>query len=180
MGHRAGMKDEHGETAGRKIMMSWGATGAVAEPSPLIPPTKRAPAKQDKALFKSVPSTIKSSILVVEDEAVVALDIQTRLLRMGYAVAGICSSGEDAILRASQLKPALVLMDIQLSGQMNGITAARQIRAERKVPVIFLTAYSNDSTIEQAVGVAPAGYLVKPFDDRTLKATIEIALNKLA
>lgn len=119
---------------------------------------------------------VRPKILVVEDEYVVSLDIQTRLIRMGYDVAGSCNSGEEAIVRAAQIKPDLLLMDIMLAGKVNGITAAQRIRSQRDVPVIFLTAYSDDTTLHQASFAEPAGFIVKPFDERTLKTTIEITL----
>jgi AmiR/NasT family two-component response regulator len=120
----------------------------------------------------------KPRILVVEDELVVALDIQTRLLRMGYDVAGRCSTGEEAVPVAVETKPDLVLMDILLAGKLNGIAAASQIRSRINLPVIFLTAYSDDATLRLAKVAEPFAYLVKPFDERTLKATIEITLHR--
>jgi DNA-binding response OmpR family regulator len=123
-------------------------------------------------------SMAKANILVVEDEAIVALDIQTRLIQLGYDVAGICSTGEDAIKRADEFKADLVLMDIMLGGKINGVEAARQIRMQYNIPVIFLTAYSDEATLQQAKMIEPYGYLPKPFDGRTLKTTIEIALHK--
>ncbi|MBU6402846.1 MAG: response regulator [Verrucomicrobia bacterium] len=121
-------------------------------------------------------SVQKPKILVVEDELVVALDIQTRLLRMGYEIVGRCSTGEDAVPLAINTKPDLVLMDILLAGKLNGIAAARQIRSKIDLPVVFLTAYSDDATLRLARLAEPVAYLVKPFDERTLKATIEITL----
>jgi AmiR/NasT family two-component response regulator len=120
----------------------------------------------------------KPRILVVEDELVVALDIQTRLIRMGYEVAGRCSTGEDAVPLAVETKPDLVLMDILLAGKLNGIAAARQIRSRIDLPVVFLTAYSDDATLRLAKLAEPFAYIVKPFDERTLKATIEITLSR--
>src|SRR6516225_7279940 len=89
-------------------------------------------------------------ILVVEDEVIVSADLQDQLVRLGYRVAGAAVSGEESIRKASDLKPDLVLMDIILKGEMDGIEAARQIRDKLKVPVIFLTANSNDSILERA------------------------------
>jgi DNA-binding NarL/FixJ family response regulator len=118
----------------------------------------------------------KPKVLVVEDEYIVSLDIQTRLIRMGYDVAGSCNSGEEAINRAAQIKPDLVLMDIMLAGKMNGIAAAKKIRSQMDVAVIFLTGYSDDATLREATTAEPFGYIVKPFDERTLKTTIEVSL----
>jgi len=120
----------------------------------------------------------KSKILVVEDVLVVSLDIQTRLLRMGYQVTGRCSTGEEAIPLALESKPDLILMDIMLAGKLTGIAAARQIRAKLDVPVVFLTAFADDATLRLAKLAEPFGYIVKPFDERTLRATIEMALER--
>ena len=120
----------------------------------------------------------KARILVVEDEFVVALDIQTRLIRMGYQVIGRCATGEDAVLLALETKPDLLLMDIMLAGRLNGIGAAQQIRSKFDVPVIFLTAYSDDATLRLSKLAEPFGYIVKPFDERTLRTTIEISLDR--
>jgi len=120
----------------------------------------------------------QARILVVEDEAIVAMEIEERLTAMGYTVAGSVSSGEQALNIAGEQRPELVLMDIRLQGDMDGITAAEEIRKRFHQPVIFLTAYSEDSTLERAKRAEPYGYLLKPFDDRELKSTIEITLYK--
>jgi PAS domain S-box-containing protein len=117
-------------------------------------------------------------ILVVEDEGIVAMDIQDRLAAMGYQVAGHAASGEEALALAQEKSPDLVLMDIRLQGAMDGITAAEEIRRCFHQPVIFVTAHSEDATVERAKLAEPYGYLLKPFDDRELKSTIEIALYK--
>ncbi|MEW6714733.1 MAG: PAS domain S-box protein [Nitrospirota bacterium] len=120
----------------------------------------------------------KARIMVVEDESIVAEDIKTSLENMGYIVPAVVSTGAEAIQKASELKPDLVLMDIMLKENMNGITAAGQIRSLFNVPVIYLTAYVDDETLERAKLTEPFGYITKPFDDRELKGTIEIALYK--
>ena len=117
-------------------------------------------------------------ILVVEDEVIVSADLQDQLIKLGYQVAGSAVAGEEAITKANDLKPDLVLMDIMLKGQMDGIEAAKQIRDHLRVPVIFLTANSNDSILERAKISEPFGYLLKPFDQRSLKSNIEMALYK--
>lgn len=119
-----------------------------------------------------------SHILVVEDEAIVSMEIEERLAAMGYSVAGTVSSGEQALNLASGLRPDLVLMDIRLREAMNGIDAAETLRRRFHIPVIFLSACSEDETRERAKGVQPFGYVLKPFDDCELKSTIEIALFK--
>ncbi len=117
-------------------------------------------------------------ILVVEDELIVAKDIQNRLADLGYQAVGIASEGVQAIAMAGELGPDLVLIDIRLEGDMDGIQAAEQIHQRFRLPVVFLTAYSEDTTLERARIAEPFGYILKPFQDRELKATIEIALYK--
>ena len=116
-------------------------------------------------------------VLVVEDEHLVALDIQVRLTRMGFTPV-VCFTGADAVLKASEEHFDLILMDIKLKGAMDGIEAAHSIHATQDVPVIYLTAYADASTIERARLTEPYGYVLKPFNDRELKATIEIALQR--
>jgi DNA-binding NtrC family response regulator len=115
-------------------------------------------------------------ILVVEDEAVVALDVQGRLRRLGYQVVGTAASYEGALARAAELRPDLVLMDIALRDGPDGIAAAERLRTELAVPVVFLTAFADADTLERAKRASPHGYIVKPFEGRDLRATIEIAL----
>jgi DNA-binding NtrC family response regulator len=115
-------------------------------------------------------------ILIVEDEAVVALDVQGRLRRLGYQVVGTAASYASALSQAAELRPDLVLMDIALRDGPDGIAAAERLRAELAVPVVFLTAFADVDTLERAKRVSPHGYIVKPFDGRDLRATIEIAL----
>ena len=117
-----------------------------------------------------------TSILIVEDESVVALDMQNRLRVLGYSTVGIASRGEMAIQLAQQRRPDLVLMDIRLKGEMDGIEAARQIRALCDIPVVYLTAFADEETLQRAKITGPFGYLIKPFEERELHATIEMAL----
>ena len=119
-----------------------------------------------------------SRLLVVEDEVLVARDIQARLQRMGYEVVGTVARGEDAVSTALAESPDLILMDINLKGEMDGIEAATQINEVRSVPVIYCTAYSNDEVLERAKITSPFGYVLKPFDNRELEINIEIALFK--
>jgi diguanylate cyclase (GGDEF)-like protein/PAS domain S-box-containing protein len=118
----------------------------------------------------------KNTIFVVEDEVIVARDIQSRLQKMDYEVVGTAARGEDAVTRVLDLRPDLVMMDINLRGEMDGIDAATNIRAEYDVPIIFCTAYSNKETLARAKITVPYGYVLKPFDNRELEITIEIAL----
>jgi DNA-binding NtrC family response regulator len=115
-------------------------------------------------------------ILVVEDEAVVALDVEDRLRRLGHQVVGTADSSASALALAAEMRPDLVLMDIALRDGGDGIAAAERLRAELAVPVVFVTAFADADTLERAKRVSPHGYIVKPFDERDLRATIEIAL----
>jgi len=117
-------------------------------------------------------------ILVVEDEIIVAEDIAGRLKKMGYAVTATVPSGEEAIAKVAENPPDLVLMDIVLKGDMDGITAAEKIRINTNVPTVFLTAYADEKTLQRAKLTDPFGYLVKPFQQQDLRVTIEIALHR--
>lgn len=117
-----------------------------------------------------------SNILVVDDEAIIAMQLEERLNAMGYTVAGIAASGEDAIEKARELNPDLVLMDIVMPGRLNGIDAAKTIADEMNIPVVFVTSFADDATIAKAKLVGPYGYIVKPFNELEIKAGIEVAL----
>lgn len=117
-------------------------------------------------------------ILVVEDEFIVSMEIKERLGTMGYETVGSAASGELALELAALHMPDLVLMDIRLQGDMDGIAAAEKIHKAFNIPIIFLTAYSEDATLSRAKLAEPFGYILKPFDDRELKTAIEIALYK--
>lgn len=119
-----------------------------------------------------------ASILVVEDESLVAKDIQSRLKRFGYTVPDIASSGEKAIKKATEFCPDLVLMDIQLKGKMDGVEAAQQIHVSFNIPIIYITANADESTLERAKRTSPFGYILKPFKEKELKTIIEITLSK--
>ncbi len=118
------------------------------------------------------------SILIVEDETIVAADLANKLRRLGYAVADEVARGEDAVALARRQPPDLVLMDIRLAGAMDGVAAAEEIRRECDRPVVFLTAHSDAATLERAKLAEPFGYIVKPFEERELQTTIEMALYK--
>lgn len=120
----------------------------------------------------------KGNILIVEDEKIVALHIKNRLEYMNYTVVGAVPSGEEAITLAEKYRPDVILMDIMLKGNMDGIEAAGVISKEWGIPVVFLTASSDDKSIQRAKMVEPYGYLLKPFEERDLKSVIEIALYK--
>jgi len=118
----------------------------------------------------------KGSILVVEDEALVAMDIRRNLESMGYEVPAIISVGEEVSEKVRQLQPNLVMLDIKLEGRMTGVDAACELRKFTDIPIIFLTAYCDGTTLQSAQLVEPANYLLKPFSQRELFIAIEIAL----
>ncbi len=117
-------------------------------------------------------------ILVVEDEALIRKDIERSLTLLGYDVAGSTGDGQEAVSLAMEQKPDMVLMDIRLRSAMTGIEAAKVIRTSTGIPVVFLTAFSEDSTINEAKVAEPLGYIVKPFTEAALRSNIEIALFK--
>ena len=122
----------------------------------------------------------KVSILIVENEAIVAEDLGRKVRQLGHEVAGITATGEEAIELAGRQRPSLVLMDIRLAGAIDGITAAQQIHSEYNLPVVFLTAHSDMGTVERAQQAEALGYILKPFDERDLRIQIEMALYKHA
>ncbi len=119
-----------------------------------------------------------AQVLVVEDEGIVAKDIENTLKKLGYAVPAIASSGEEAIKKATETLPDLVLMDIVLEGYMDGVEAAEQIRDRFDIPVVYLTAYTDNKTLQRAKITEPYGYILKPFSERELYTAIEMALYK--
>ena len=120
----------------------------------------------------------KSKIMIVEDEWITADDIRMSLQSLGYTVSSVVSSGEEAIKKAEGDRPDLVLMDIVLKGEMDGIEAASQIRSCYNIPIIYLTSYADEKILERARITEPFGYIVKPFVNEDLKIAIEIALYK--
>ena len=118
----------------------------------------------------------EKKILIVEDNEIVALETNERLKRLGYMVTGVAATGADAVALARSTLPDLILMDINLKGPIDGITAAEQIGAFLDVPVIYLTAYSDDATHQRAMKTKPVTYLIKPFKERELYSNIEMAL----
>ncbi len=120
----------------------------------------------------------QNTILIVEDEAIVAEDLKAMLNKLGYRVAGIAASGEEALRLTEAEKPDLILMDIRIKGKMDGIDTAEQIMVHHNIPVTYLTAYADDQTLNRAKTTLPYGYLLKPFEERDLRTTIEVALYK--
>jgi PAS domain S-box-containing protein len=117
-------------------------------------------------------------ILVVEDESIVAMDIKQRAESLGYTVTAVTPSGEEAVQKAEENTPDLVLMDIVLKGEIDGIEAAQRIRDAQDIPIVYLTAYSDEKTLKRARVTEPFGYIIKPFEDRELHSAVEMALYK--
>ena len=157
---------------------SIGKSGAetAEKPKPKLQQKKTAPVTEPK---KPEPvADQKETILVVEDEMITALDIKLRLEDFGYNVPGTIAYGEEAVKKADEFNPDLILMDIMLKGEMNGIEATKEIQKTKDIPIIFLTANTNKEIIENALKTTPSGYISKPFNDRELKYIIEIAIKK--
>jgi len=119
-----------------------------------------------------------SSILIVEDEQLVALDIQRRLTQLGHHVVAICDRAETALDAVVHHRPDLILMDIHLKGEMDGIALAGQVWATYQLPIVFLTAHADEATVTQAKATHPFGYLIKPIQTNHLSTAIEIALSR--
>jgi len=120
---------------------------------------------------------MNKKLLIVEDERLVAEDLKNTVSSFQYDVVGIAATGIDAISMAEQFQPDLILMDIMLEGDMTGIEAAKVIYQKQKTPVIFLTAYADEETLDGAIESDPYAYLIKPFRDRDLKITLKMAFN---
>ncbi|MDH5670067.1 MAG: response regulator, partial [Nitrospira sp.] len=120
----------------------------------------------------------KGRVLIVEDETLIAMELKDRLERNHYTVCGVVARGEDAIRQIEQFEPDVALLDVHLAGKLNGIETAKQLRNKLNIPIIYLTAYSDPWLVEQAAKTEPYGYLVKPFEERELRATIDLALYK--
>jgi PAS domain S-box-containing protein len=117
-------------------------------------------------------------ILIVEDESLVARDIENMVTSLGYEVCGIVSTDEQALARADELRPNLILMDVIIKGTLDGIAVAERIWETQHVPVIYVTAYSDEQTLKRAKFTEAFGYVLKPFDERELKIAIEMAYYK--
>ena len=121
---------------------------------------------------------MKGKILIVEDEPIVALDLQQEIQQMGCEVVGVAESAEEALLAVSNCQTDLALMDIHIEGKLDGIQTARLLRSMYRTPTIFLTSYSDESTIARAARAMPYGYLTKPFQSGELKATLQVAMHR--
>jgi len=122
------------------------------------------------------PDMTAGRILVVEDEAIVALHLRQQLANLGYEVPEAVATGDRALQRIDMSRPDLVLMDIHLKGPLDGIATASRIPPAHRIPVIYLTAYAEEATLARASATNPFGYLLKPFNERELHATIQMAL----
>lgn len=118
------------------------------------------------------------SLLIVEDDVILRMDLCTRLIRLGYEVVGVAATGDEANKLLSRCRPDLVLMDICIEGEEDGIEVAHRIRSDLGLPIIFLTAFTDEENIQRAKLVEPHGYLTKPINEQDLRSTIEIALHK--
>ncbi len=118
----------------------------------------------------------QEKILIVDDEVVVAEDIRRQLRSLGYVVVGVVASGSEAVQLAGEHRPDLILMDIKLKGPMDGIEAARTIQSQYRIPVMYLTAFSDEETLDRARQTLPLAYLIKPFVSSDLRAALELAL----
>jgi len=123
-------------------------------------------------------SAAKGNILIVEDEGVVSIDIRNMLKKAGYNIAAVAFQGEEAVLKAEQTSPDLVLMDIGLKGEIDGIEAARRIQDRLNIPVVFLTGFSDDATMAKAQEVNPSGFIIKPINEDELNQTLGDILKK--
>src|SRR5919106_4222509 len=119
-------------------------------------------------------------IMVVEDERIIALHLRQQLEKLGYQVVGVVASGEQALERVRELKPDVVLMDIHIEGELDGIETAARLPEDLQIPVVYLTAYSEEATLARARATRPYGYLLKPFAERELHATIQMVLERRA
>jgi diguanylate cyclase (GGDEF)-like protein len=132
----------------------------------------------DTKVTGMTPDMAPASILIVEDEGIVAQDLKEALTRLGYRICGIASEGTQAVAMAEQLQPELVVMDVSLRGEVDGIQAARMMQEHSHVPIIFLTGHRDSETLQRAVLTGPLGYLIKPFQEDELRCAIEVAIHK--
>ena len=120
----------------------------------------------------------KLNIYIVEDESIVAKDIQNSLIKLGYNVLGISNNGKDAIEKITELNPDLILMDIMIKGDLTGIDVSEKIKEKLNIPVVYLTAYADEGTLAKAKITEPYGYILKPFKEIDLHSTIEMSVYK--
>ncbi len=169
-----GLRGPHDDPSERAVEPSGDAVHARAEG-----PT-RASRETASATFATDARSVRYRLLLVEDEALIALELERRLARMGFDVVGVADNSQDAMTLFLDAEPDLVLMDICILGPVDGVETARAISRISDVPVVFLTAYADDETLRRTADVSPYGYVIKPFDERTLSATLTVALQRHA
>lgn len=128
--------------------------------------------------MNTTPNNNPARILIVEDEAVIAMDLEVRVKNLGYHVVGVAAHADRALVLARTMHPDLALMDVHIFGERDGVEVATVMREEMNIPSVFLTAYSDDETILRAAESSPLAYLIKPIAERELRAAIEISLYK--
>jgi DNA-binding NarL/FixJ family response regulator len=143
-------------------------------------PVRELAAKLEALVTKQANQLTRPRVMIVEDERVVALNIESRLSDVGYDVIASVSTGEEALQSATSSRPDVVVMDIQLPGPMNGIAAARALWEQFQIPIVYLTAYCDEKTLQDAAAASPCGYVVKPFRAPQLHAAICMALERSA
>lgn len=121
-----------------------------------------------------------ASILIVEDEGIVAEDLRKQLLKLGFDVCAVVASGAEAVNKAEELKPDLLIMDIMLKGTMDGVEAAARIHERQRIPIIYVSAFGDPDTLKRASAASPFGYLSKPFELSELRKAIESMLGEAA
>jgi CheY-like chemotaxis protein len=120
----------------------------------------------------------KANIMIVEDEGVVSIDIRNMLIKAGYSIAAVAFQGDDAVEKAELSAPDLILMDIGLKGEIDGIEAAKRILDRFQIPVVFLTGFADEVTMAKAQEIKPSGFIIKPINEEELKKTLEDILKK--
>jgi CheY-like chemotaxis protein len=125
-----------------------------------------------------IPLPLEPRVLIVEDETLIAEELRERLSRLGFSVIAAVDSAEEGIVIATRERPDLVLMDIRLKGEKDGVQAAKEIRQQVDVPIVYLTAYSDRLTVDRAKATEHDGFILKPFLRRELQSTIEIAMQR--
>ena len=120
-------------------------------------------------IYKELQIMVNSNILIVEDDFIVAIDLKQHLEKIGYNVLDITDNGKDAIHKTEEINPDVILMDISLKGDMDGIDAGKQIHEQYDVPLIYLTGYFDEKTLKRANNTEPYGFIVKPFEDKEIQ-----------
>ena len=160
----------------RQLLQGFAGSDSNAENQPTMNQSPSAHPEDSQHPGSAVADSMQ--ILLVEDEGIVAQDLQESLLRLGYRVAGVASEGVQAVVMARQLQPDLIVMDVGLRGDIDGIQAAQMIQESSHIPVIFLTGHRDTATLQRAVTTGPLGYIVKPFQEVELRCAIEVAIHK--